>query len=147
MKLAELLIEKVVQVGDKLPSRGKPEQKARAFDKPGEHDRSALKKRKGQYHAIEMTDEGDSIQVLVMRDDIDHGEYHGINVIFRPDHTVDFVAADHISREQLDADEGEIRRAAERGLDDPDTPGIYDGLGGKSHKRGKGKLSFDIKKK
>lgn len=147
MKIAELLSEKVVQVGDKFPPRGKPEKKARAFDKPGEHDRSALKKRKGNYVAVEMTDEGDSIQVLVQRDDIDRGDYHGINVIFRPDFTVDFLADDHISQEQLDADEGEIRRAAEKGLDDPDTPGIYDGLGGKSHKRGKGELSFPIKKK
>lgn len=140
-----------------IPKRGAPEpwERARAFDKPGT-DRSVLRnsKGKGKYFALEYADEGEFISVIVVRDDIEmtyhtpkkdpNDEYNGINVLFFPDGKVSFDTYDVQSKRQVMKDKDAILKAAKEGLKDADLPGQYDGLGGKSVKRGTGKLSFDV---
>lgn len=141
-----------------IKPRGAPEDKARVFDQPGT-DRSVLAKLgKGKYNAIEFSDEGDFIMVLVMRDDIEptqygskrpkkdpHENYYGVNVLFFPDGKIDADLHDPRAKQQWKQDRDKIIATAKASLKDEDLPGIYHGLGGKSHLRGKGKLSFDIK--
>lgn len=128
-----------------IKPRGAPENTARAFDRPGK-DRSVLKKldRNGHYSAIEFSDEGDYIMVLVMSS-TDKSDYHGVNVLFYPDGKIDASTDDKLAASQWKNDKAEIIKIAKASLKDETLPGIYHGLGGKSSKRGKGELSFTVK--
>lgn len=154
--------EAVYRVGGEARKRGAPEpwERARAFDKVNPKtgarpDRSVLKNynpSKGKYSAIEFSDEEDFIMVLVMGDgkEFSYGDgkdpwtaYHGVNVLFFPDGKIDAEFGDPTSKAQWHKDKDKIIKVAKDSLKDKDLPGIYDGLGGKSNKRGTGKLSFD----
>lgn len=148
--------------------RGAPEDKARAFDKVNARtgkrpDRSVLSStpNTGKYHAVEFSDEGDFIMVLVMGDGKEYSDgnkvgfgkdhekdpwsiYYGVNVLFFPNGTIDADFHDLTSKKQWSKDKDKIIKAAKDALKDKDLPGIYDGLGGKSNKRGADKLSFDV---
>jgi hypothetical protein len=140
-----------------IKPRGAPEDTARAFDRPGK-DRSVLKKldRKGYYDAVEFSDEGDYIAVLVWgannskssmsaRPGDHHVEYYGVNVLFYPDGKIDASTSDKLAASQWKNDKAEIIKIAKASLKDEELPSIYHGLGGKSSKRGKGELSFTVK--
>jgi hypothetical protein len=135
----------------KFPARGEPEEKARAFDKvnpkTGERpDHSILKSiPAGKYEAVEFSDEGDYIMVLVMDDASSDTkpEYYGVNVMFYPDGKIDASTGDKTSAAQWRKDREKIIKVAKDSLKDEKLPSAYDGLGGKSSKRGKGDLSFD----
>ena len=153
-----------------IKPKGAPEpwEKARAFDKVNPKtgarpDRSVLRNRdseKGKYYAIEFSDEEDFIMVRVEGDgkefsygkSVPYGkdhekdpwtEYYGVNVLFFPDGTIDAHTSDPTSKKQWSKDKDKIIKVAKDSLKDKDLPAIYDGLGGKSRKRGTGKLSFD----
>lgn len=104
----------------KIKPRGAPEHKARAFDKVNPKtgarpDRSVLpQKGNGKYFAVEASNEGDFIMVLVMRDDIDSHDYYGINVVFMSDGTVTKSIADHESQEQWVEDKDKIIAVARK---------------------------------
>ena len=106
--------------GDGTFKRGAPEHKARAFDKVNPKtgarpDRSVLpQKGNGKYFAVEASNEGDFIMVLVMRDDIDSHDYYGINVVFMSDGTVTKSIADHESQEQWVEDKDKIIAVARK---------------------------------
>lgn len=150
--------------------KGAPEpwERARAFDKVNPKtgarpDRSVLRNRdseKGKYYAIEFSDEEDFIMVRVEGDgkefsygkSVPYGkdhekdpwtEYYGVNVLFFPDGTIDAHTSDPTSKKQWAKDKDKIIKVAKDSLKDKDLPAMYDGLGGKSVKRGTGKLSFD----
>lgn len=128
-----------------IKPRGAPEEPARAFDRPGK-DRSVEKTLKAReyYTAVEFADEGDHVMVLVLSSSNDRN-YHGVNVLFYPDGTVDASTGDKLAASQWKNDKSEIIKIAKAALKDETLPGIYHGLGDHSHLRGKGKLSFDIK--
>lgn len=146
---------RVFQVGKCLPPRGAPESPARAFDKPGTN-RSVLRQMgKGKWIGIEFdvhADDGiETIIVHMMRDDIEPyvgpHPYYGISVVFKENGESYMLAAsgDQVAERQIRRQKNEIFAAAKAALDDPTLPGVYDGLGGKDVKRGKGKLPFDVK--
>ena len=138
-----------------IKKRGAPDDKARAFDKPGT-DRSVLRglQGKGKYIGLEFADEDEFISVIVVRDDMDltygsrkrdpNDEYNGINVLFFPDGKIDADTYDVQSKRQWIKDKDKIIAAAKAALKDENLPGQYDGLGGVSVKRGTDKLSFDV---
>lgn len=100
-------------------STAEPWRKARAFDKVNPKtgarpDRSVLRTGSGKYHAIEGSNEGDYIQVHVYRDDIDSGNYHGINVLFMADGKVEKSTADKWADEQWYEDKDKIIAVARR---------------------------------
>jgi chaperonin cofactor prefoldin len=133
-----------------IPKRGKPEITARAFDKVNPKtgarpDRSTFKLGKGDYHAVEYSDEGDFIMVSVHKDNVESTQYWGVNVIFMPDGHIEASCADKYADEQWHDDREKIIKAAKAGLKNSKLSGMYDGMQGVSVKRGKQKLSFDIK--
>jgi len=103
-----------------IKPRGAPEEKARAFDKVNPKtgarpSRAVLpQKGNGKYFAVEASNEGDFIMVLVMRDDIDSLDYYGINVVFMSDGTVTKSIADRESQEQWSEDKDKIIAVARR---------------------------------
>lgn len=150
------LSEKVFTLPDPgVKKGGAPAEKARAFDKRGTNRSVLHQLGKGKWIGIEFTTEEnedgeEEIQILMMRDDIEPYEgkhpYYGINVVFKRDGTVFGAAAsgDPIASRQWSREKRAIVEAAKKALDDPSLPGMYDGMGGKSVKRGKGKLPFDV---
>ena len=156
MKIVELFeAGRVFSVGTPKSKVGAPADKARAFDKvhggTGKRpNRSLLKKlekenRQDKYYALEFSDEGEHIMCLVMKADVAMNQsYYGVNVLFYPDGKIDAATSDALGAKQWTKDKGEIVKVAKAALKDADLPGMYDGLSGRSVKRGTGKLSFDI---
>jgi hypothetical protein len=136
-----------------IKPKGAPEDKARAFDKVNPKtgarpNRSVLKKlaaeNEKKFYVLEMGDEGEYIMVLVMQSGVDYDpNYYGVNVLFYPDGKVDASTADKVADKQWANHKSEIIKVARAAMKDPESPMIYDGLGGKEVKRGTGKLSFD----
>lgn len=151
-KLAEAGKVHTIRKAEHKP-RGAPEEKARAFFKKS-HNHSLLKKlakEKGNaYHAMEFSDEGDFVMVLMMKaGDVekaysDGSDYYGVNVLFYPGGKVDASYADDRSEQQWKKDRAGIIMAAKKALKDKNLPDIYDGLDGVETKRGNRKLSVDI---
>ena len=143
--------------------RGAPEEPARAFDKPGT-DRSVLAKlenKNGEFHVIEgelewldFSDDANDelinpgtvnqIQIHVVSANSDKiKDYRGINVILQlkktkleldPDYQADLIGFDSVSKVQIKKWEHNIVKACLDAIKNDDIPGIYDGMGGKSHK-------------
>jgi hypothetical protein len=134
----------VLRTPDVKP-RGAPEVPARAFQHPNK-DHSELKKRHaGHYGAIEFSDEGDYVMVLVMSGGDHPAEYYGVNVLFYPNGKITASTSDKLAASQWKNDKDEIIKIAKASLKDEKLPGIYHGLGGHENLRGKGKLSVDVK--
>lgn len=141
-----MLSEKVHTIRNPaIKPRGAPADKARVFDKQP-NQRSAIAKlnhlsAEHKYFGVEFSDEGEYVQVLVAKQ---RSKSHGINVLFYPDGKVEGQGADAEADRDWEKDKKNVIKAAKAALMDKDLPGIYDGLGGKSVKRGAGKLSVDI---
>jgi hypothetical protein len=148
---------------DAIKPRGAPEVKARAFDpvdsKTGERpsratlDSTGKVKGSGKYVGLEFADEIDFITVHVIRDDMEinysqrrdpNDRYEGIHVLFFPDGKINADTYDLTSKRQWVNDKEKIIKAAKDALRDENLSGQYDGLMGRSVKRGKSKLSFDV---
>lgn len=106
-----------------IKKKGAPEDKARAFDKvhggTGKRpDRSVLKTNNREYHSVEGGNEGDYMQVLVMGGDVPdidhHRKYHGINVLFMADGSIEKSIADDIAKGQWRKDKEKIIAAARK---------------------------------
>lgn len=131
MKIEELMMEKVHQIGDKKEPRGAPERKARAFDGPTEHDRSHFRKGTGKWfvadHQDNVVDGGEAYIILLMRDDVedddslawdDASRYLGVSVLFRAGEEPQVVPYDEIARKQVKQDLPNLMKAANKALDE-----------------------------
>jgi hypothetical protein len=111
--------------GDGTFKRGAPRDRARAFDKVNPRtgarpDRSVLKTIGKSYSVSDSSNEGDYIQVLVLGGDvpeIDVGsKYHGVNVLFMADGSIDAVTADNTAYGQWKEDKEKIIAAARKAV-------------------------------
>lgn len=119
------LTEKVHTIRNpKVKPRGAPEQTARAFLKKN-HNHSVLKKlakqKSKEYHAVESSDEGEYVMVLMMKADDEHragDDYYGVNVLFYPNGRIDASTADDTADKQWKTDRAAIIAAAKKALKD-----------------------------